>query len=216
MSEAPIPVERDSVADQDADDLAALLAKRERAKPNRWTYLLGVGLVLVIGVVAGAWIGRTTAPTSGPSFPAGGFPGFRPGAGGAGGAGFPGAGFPGAGFPGAGFGGPGETGGSATAGSSGGSATSGTVKLIDGQNLYITDASGATVKVKVGATATVTSQSPSTLADIPVGATVTISGSTGPDGTITAQSVTQGLSASASASGSASPSPSISSQGVTK
>ena len=173
MSETPDPVELDERVDKDAEDLAALLAKRERARPNRWTYLLAIALVLTVGVVAGAWVGRATAPASGPAFPAGGFAAFRGGGGFPGGAG---------GFPG---------GGSSSAPVAGG-VTAGTVKLVDGQNIYITDSSGATIKVKVGASTNVTAQQPSTLADIAPGSTVIVTGAAGADGTITAKTITQG------------------------
>ena len=208
MSETPDPVELDERVDKDAEDLAALLAKRERARPNRWTYLLAIALVLTVGVVAGAWVGRATAPASGPAFPAGGFAAFRGGGGFPGGAG----GFPGGagGFPG---------GGSSSAPVAGG-VTAGTVKLVDGQNIYITDSSGATIKVKVGASTNVTAQQPSTLADIAPGSTVIVTGAAGADGTITAKTITQGTLPGAptvgpSAAPSGSPIPTTSNQGVT-
>ena len=208
MSETPDPVELDERVDKDAEDLAALLAKRERARPNRWTYLLAIALVLTVGVVAGAWVGRSTAPASGPAFPAGGFAAFRGGGGVPGGAG----GFPGGagGFPG---------GGSSSAPVAGG-VTAGTVKLVDGQNIYITDSSGATIKVKVGASTNVTAQQPSTLADIAPGSTVIVTGAAGADGIITAKTITQGTLPGAptvgpSAAPSGSPIPTTSNQGVT-
>jgi hypothetical protein len=101
---------------------------------------------------------------------------------------FPGAAAGGNGFgqgASAGAGGPGG----ATA-SSGSGATTGTVKLVDGNTVYLTTASGATVTVKVSdSTALLLSQA-AALKDLPAGAAITVQGTTAADGSITATTVT--------------------------
>jgi hypothetical protein len=85
----------------------------------------------------------------------------------------------------AGAGGPGG----ATA-SSGSGATTGTVKLVDGNTVYLTTASGAIVTVKVSdSTALLLSQA-AALEDLPAGAAITVQGTTAADGSITATTVT--------------------------
>jgi hypothetical protein len=151
------------------DDLTSLLAKREHAKPNRVTWALLTLLVLCVGFVGGAVAYQKFAPSSTGSNA--GFPGTLP-------AGFPGFGaLPGAATT--------QSGTSAAAGTS----TTGTIKLVDGTNLYLTTATGETVKVKVDASAQVTQQKPSSLANLAPGVEVTVSGASAADGTVTATSV---------------------------
>ena len=163
------------------DDLAALLVKRQHAKPNRMTWTLLTLLVLMAGFVGGAaayaHFGTTSGGTSSTLRPGAFAGGFPPG-------------FPGA--PGAAAGGTASVGGSTSVG---GSATFGTVKLVDGQNLYLTTSNGETVKVKVPAAAPVTAQKKVALSDIASGSTVIVRGSTAADGTVTAQSVSEGSGA---------------------
>lgn len=152
------------------DDLATLLQRREHAKPTRLTWVLLTLLVLTIGFIGGAVAGQRLGATTSPSGGSFAMPAGMPTS------------FPsGAGFP----GGLGD----GTAADTGGSGTSGTVKLVDGENLYLTDSSGNTVKVIVPSTATVTSQRAAELADLKPGATVLVSGETADDGTVTASSV---------------------------
>jgi hypothetical protein len=70
--------------------------------------------------------------------------------------------------------------------------TVGTVKLVDGQKLYVTDASGATVIVTVPATATVTSQAEIPLSGLSAGDSVVVRGEAAADGSVTATSVAEG------------------------
>ena len=101
-----------------------------------------------------------TAPASGPCLralvgPPGGVGGFArngTGNGGTGGTATPGGGA----APGGGFGGE-------------GGATIGTVKLVDGNNVYLTDSSGATVKVTLAPNASVTVTKKGKLADLTPG-----------------------------------------------
>ena len=69
--------------------------------------------------------------------------------------------------------------------------TLGTVKRVDGSNLYLTTAAGATVKVIVPETASVTSQADTALVDLTKGATVIVRGEAAPDGTAMATSVSE-------------------------
>lgn len=172
-------VDPEAAMEKEHDDLATLLRKREHAKPNRFTYVVLGLLIVAVGFGAGAWAqskwGASSSAGGGlPDFAAGGnFPAF----GGAGAGTGTDTGTGTGGFAGGGF---------------GGGATFGTVKLVDGSTLYITDASGNTVTVKVPNTATVTSQETVALSDLAAGDTVIIRGETADDGTVTAQSVSEG------------------------
>jgi hypothetical protein len=166
MSDAIDPVDVD-------DDLSTLLARREHARPNRLTWTLLALLVLAVGFIGGALVEKRVgaSETSLPDFAALAAAGGPPGALG-----------------------------TTTAGAQGGLApggaltgmTVGTVTLVDGTNLYITDSTGATVKVIVPATATVTAQSDVSLADLPAGTSVIVRGDAADDGTVTATSVAEG------------------------
>jgi hypothetical protein len=154
----------------DNDDLATLLARREHARPNRLTWVLLVLVVLTVGFIGGAFIEKRNASSgTAPNFAA-----LR------GGGGFAGAGGAGGAAPG------GQGAAAAPAGT-----TTGTVKLVDGQNLYVTDAAGNTVKVIVPDTASITSQVDASLTDLTAGTTVVINGEPGADGTVTATSVSE-------------------------
>jgi hypothetical protein len=84
-------------------------------------------------------------------------------------------------------------------GASGG-ATTGTVKLIDGTNIYITDSNGTTVKVATTPQSQISITAPGSVTAIKPGDNVTVSGATGSDGTITAANVRDsGAGASTSA-----------------
>jgi hypothetical protein len=148
---------------------------RPRKRAHRLTYVLG-GLALVaIGALGGIAIqkhedhGSTTA-ASPTGAPAGAFAGGR----------------------GAGGGAPGAGGGAGGAG-----ATVGTVKLIDGNNIYVTEANGTVVKVAVNAASQLTKTDPATIKDITPGESVIVRGATGTDGSVTATAVTASPAASA-------------------
>jgi len=85
-------------------------------------------------------------------------------------------------------------GGAAAAGGAGGAgagagATFGTVKLIDGTNVYVADASGNITKVATNAQSAITITSTGTAKNIKPGDTVVVTGPTGADGTITATAI---------------------------
>jgi hypothetical protein len=71
----------------------------------------------------------------------------------------------------------------------GGGATTGTVKLIDGTNIYITDSNGSVVKVATTPQSQISITASGSVTAIKPGDNVTVSGATGSDGTITAASV---------------------------
>jgi hypothetical protein len=153
------------------DDLPSLLRRREHARPNRVTWILLALLLVSAGFVGGAYVNeRFGASASGlPS----GFP-----------AGLPDGGIP-TGLP------DGASPAQGT-GTAFGDMTVGTVKLVDKQSVYITTPDGATVKVSVPDTATVTAEQDVDLADLEAGSTVIIRGTTAADGTVTATSVSEG------------------------
>ena len=70
-----------------------------------------------------------------------------------------------------------------------GGATIGQVKLIDGNNIYVTDASGNVVKVATTPDSKITVTNAGTVKDVKPGDTVLVTGSTGSDGTVTATDV---------------------------
>jgi hypothetical protein len=86
------------------------------------------------------------------------------------------------------FGGTGRGGGATL----GGGATVGTVTAIKGSTLYVTDASGNTVKVSTSAASRVTKTVTGSLKDVHPGDTIVVQGSTGSKGTIAARSITLG------------------------
>jgi hypothetical protein len=151
--------------DTSEDDLASLLRRREHARPNRATYVLVTMLVLTVGFIGGAVAMQKFGPTSTSS--TGAFPGMPSDLAGI--------------FP-TGGGMPGAVGGM----------TAGTVKLVDGRNIYLTTAAGETVKVIVPETASVTSEEEVDLAELASGSTVVVRGETADDGTVTATSVAEG------------------------
>jgi hypothetical protein len=154
------------VADDDPfeDDLTEQLAARApRRLANRATVVLA-GLVLVIGgFVAGAQVEKNF----------GHLPSATPTAFPTGGAGRFAGGFGGAA--------PSPTGG----------ATTGTVKFVDGTTVYITMPNGDVLTVKTDGSTAIQLTQPGTVKDLQVGATVTVTGQAGSDGTMTATKITK-------------------------
>jgi hypothetical protein len=98
-----------------------------------------------------------------------------------------------------------STGGAAASGAFGGSSgsgagagftrpTAGTVAYLAGSTLYVTNSEGNTVKVKTSAGTTVNKTVKSTVKDIHPGETVTVTGATGSNGAVTAESISAGSS----------------------
>jgi hypothetical protein len=88
-----------------------------------------------------------------------------------------------------GGGGAGGFGGGGFAGGAGGGVTSGTVKLIKGTSLYVTDTSGNTVKVALTGSSAVTKTETTTIAGIHPGDTVLAIGTAGKNGIVAAKQV---------------------------
>lgn len=160
---------------RDEDDLATLLAKREHARPNRITWALLALLLVAIGFVGGAVAYERYGPAASPGLPTfgGGLPDFVSNGG-----------LP-SGMP-----------GSASSGGSSDSTaqtttTQGTVKLVDGDTVYVATDDDSVVIVTVPDNAPVTTQKAIRLSDLAVGSTVTVAGAAGTDGKVIADSVSE-------------------------
>jgi hypothetical protein len=164
------------------DDLdAELEARRPRRVVTRWTVGLAGVAVAVACFAAGAQVQKSygspasTAPAGAQQAPGGqgayGFPGGQAGQGGQ----------------------RGQRGGqdagtapSATAGT----AVTGTVKLVDGTTVYVELPDGTVITVRTNGSTTVQTAQPGSLADLSVGATVTVDGARAGE-TVTATKVTK-------------------------
>ena len=80
-------------------------------------------------------------------------------------------------------------GGAAGGGGGGGGATVGQVKLVDGSNIYVTDASGNTITVATTSSSQFTKLNPATLKDVQPGDTVIVRGAQQTDGSVSAATV---------------------------
>jgi hypothetical protein len=153
---------------------------RPRRRAHALTFVLAGLLLIGAGFYGGVLVQKhqdhgTTASTTGTgrgrAFAAGAASGAT-GATGASGA----SGAVGGGFGGRGFGG-------------GGGAVTGTVKLVDGRNVYVTDAGGNVVKIETGASSTLTKTDPATTRDVAPGNVVIARGTQNSDGSYTASSL---------------------------
>ena len=148
---------------------AQLLARRRKRLPKLTLALLAAvlaGAVFIGGVEVQKHYGKaSTSSNAASGFPAA----FAARAAGAGGAGNPAAFFGG-----------------------GGGTTSGTVTLIKGQTLYVTDVSGNTVLVHTTATSRFTKSITASRRTIHPGDTVTVTGSQNKDSSVSARQVTIG------------------------
>ncbi|MFN8172035.1 MAG: DUF5666 domain-containing protein [Candidatus Nanopelagicales bacterium] len=169
------------LSDDNDEDLASLLAKREHARPNRATWALLALIVLAVGFVGGAFAQSKWGTSSSST---GGMPDFSAMSGAATGGQASGVTTGSSGQGSAQSGGQGGFG--------GGGMTFGTIASVDGNTLTVTDSSGKTITVAVPSSATVTANQEVSLAELAAGDTVIVRGETGDDGTITATSVTEG------------------------
>ena len=150
--------------DLDALGLGPPTKVRRRGKVDKWTRILAVAVVLLLVFYLGVRLGHTSRPKA-----------ATPPAGGAG-----------AGAPGA------AGGGAATAGSGGGGgaaapkAATGTVKVVDGNIIYVSQPDGTTKKVVANDSTRFTRTVPAGLRDVQPGDRVTVEGSADPDGTVNA------------------------------
>jgi hypothetical protein len=157
---------------------AAGSRRARRRRFGRLTYVLAGLLVAAAGFLLGVQVQKGQSEDSA----AGGLPSgvsLPAGLGGGGGA------------PGGGGNGGGGSGATPGAGGDAGGVTFGQVKLVDGDNVYVTDAQGNTVKVSA-ADAQITTSQPGTLNDLKPGETVVVQGEADKEGTIKAASVSTG------------------------
>jgi hypothetical protein len=191
---AQVPVVDAGGADHGSDEFSALFTgeadewpTQGPAKGLRLPWPVAGLLVLLLafgGLWAGAYMQRSSSSSSSAASPFGSSFSIPGGATAAGrGTGGP------SGFPGASS-----------------SAASGTVTDIIGNTLYVTNASGNLVAVKVGTNTTVDRNAKSSLSALQPGDTVTVQGTKAKDGTVTASSVSatqSGVSSGAAAFGGA-------------
>ncbi|MEV6005941.1 hypothetical protein AB0M29_03975 [Streptomyces sp. NPDC051976] len=170
----------------DARDISAELAAPPRRKLPWLTLLLSAGVVAAAAFAGGALVEKNhlqSSPTaSRGTFGGGTGGGTRTGAtGGTGTARTGGTGLPGA------------TGGAGGTGGNGGSGvTIGTIKLVDGNTIYVTDAQGNIVKVTTGGSTKVTESKSGKVSDLQPGQSVTVRGSQNSSGDVAATTVTEG------------------------
>jgi hypothetical protein len=168
-------------------DLTVALARRPKVRLPSLTMTLTIVAVLGLGFMAGALVGKHYGSTSSSS--AAGFGAFtRFGAGGA-----------------ASSGGTSSSASSATSGSSGssgfpgrsglfggsGAATFGTIKLVDGNIVYVQTETGSIVQVTTSAATKVTASTSVPLKDLTPGETVIVEGTTKANGSVAATSINQ-------------------------
>jgi hypothetical protein len=156
------------------ESLAADLRKTRVTTP--FTRVLLVLIVLSVGFLGGALVDRWQRPSSSASSVQSLISSFRRGA--RGGSGVAGTGGGAAAL----FGGGGG-------GGAGGGATIGTVKLVDGTNVYVTDSSGNVVKILTNGASQLTKTDPATVKDVAPGETVIARGTQNSDGSYTATNV---------------------------
>jgi hypothetical protein len=160
----------DAVPSTDNELLTQILARRNRRLPKMTlalAALLVVALTFVIGAEVQKHYGTSAASASGPSAAAAAAFGRARAAGG---------------FAGGGAGGAGGFGAAA-------SGTTGTVTLIKGSTLYVTDSSGNTSIVKTSASSRVTKTVTASVKTIRPGSVVTVVGPQAKDGSYTATSI---------------------------
>jgi len=170
MSNPPAPP-----YDDDADEPD--FRPRPRRRAHALTFVLAGALLIAAGFYGGVLLqkhedhGSSTA--SGTTARARGFaaPAGATGIGGTGGAAARAGGFN--------FGG----------GGAGGGAVTGTVKLVDGKNVYVTDTSGNVVKVATSGSSQLTKTDPATTKDVAPGDVVIVRGTQNSDGSYTASTL---------------------------
>ncbi|MFG2721946.1 hypothetical protein ACGFW5_27205 [Streptomyces sp. NPDC048416] len=168
----------------DARDISAELSAPPRPRLPWLTLLLSGGLVAGIAFAAGALVEkgqhqgssatqRTPAAAGRGASQAGQRPGFGSGQSGQSGQG-------------------GQRQGGGTGAAAAGGLTIGTVKLVDGSTIYVTDTQGNVVKVTTAGSTQVTESKSGKVSDLQPGQTVTVRGSQNATGDVAATTVTQG------------------------
>ncbi|WP_073818025.1 DUF5666 domain-containing protein [Kitasatospora sp. CB01950] len=166
----------------DARDITAELAAPPRRKLPWPTLALAGGLIAVLSFAGGVWYQKDNGPANGGTRASGGqqYPGGQNGQQ---------SGRRGTGQGGYGGGQNGQQGGGQFPG---GGFTRGTVKSVDGDTVYLTDANGNTVKVTTGDSTKVTTTKEGKVGDLQPGQSVTVLGSKGADGSYSATQLTEG------------------------
>jgi hypothetical protein len=190
---------------RDDRDLSEMVARDGQPVITRFTLVLGVAALFLGGIIAGSYF--QTANGSAATGAGAALASARTGAAGSSARGTGAAsGFSGFGGGGGGFGAP---------------VASGQIQLIDGTNVYVTTQTGSIVKVATDATTRIRQSTTLTVKQLKVGDTVSVSGQSGADGTVTAASINvgalpvgigTGATGSATKSGSAAPSTTSSTQ----
>lgn len=166
--------------DEIEPDQSLLADLRKTRITTPFTRVLLVLIVLSVGFLGGALVDRWQRPSSSSNSLASALSQFRAGRGGRGGSG--------------GSGAAGAAGGGAAAffgGGAGGGATIGTVKLVDGTNVYVQDTAGDDIKVTTSPSTQVTVSQPGKVSDLKPGASVIVLGAASSDGTtVAATSIT--------------------------
>ncbi|MFE2428851.1 hypothetical protein ACFXJ5_19185 [Streptomyces sp. NPDC059373] len=157
----------------DMRDISAELSAPPKRKLPWPTLLLTSSVVAVLAFTGGVLVEK--GQSSGSAAPGG--------AAAAGGARFGGAASAGTG---------GQAPGGGNAGGAGSGMTAGTVKVVDGSTIYVTDAQGNIIKVKTGKSTQVSVAKSGKVSDLKPGQTVTVRGSQSSSGDITATTVTEG------------------------
>ncbi len=162
--------------DLDAMGLGPPTKVRRRGKVDKWTRILGVAVVLLLVFNVGVRMGHASRPKA--AAPTGAGAGAGAGAAGAG------ANAGGSGSTGAAGGGAGAAGGAGAGAPK--SAAAGTVKVVDGNTIYVSQPDGTTKKVVAGDSTRFARTEPAELRDLQPGDRVTVEGSSQPDGTVSA------------------------------
>lgn len=152
-----------------SDDLATEILRKRRKKLPRLTAALAIAVALGAGVVGGIEIQKHYGGSSTSSGTGGGAAAFASRFGNGRTVGFGGFGRPGGGA---------------------GGVTAGTVTLIRGSTLYVTDASGNTVMVRTSPSSRVTKTVAGTVRTIHPGDAVTVTGTRAGNGSYTASTIT--------------------------
>jgi hypothetical protein len=182
------PVGADGELDPDAEhgiedvlgfELPPPAERSRRARINVATAVLATLVIAAGAFFAGVRVEKSHAKSSGTSNLAAAFSRFAAGrTGGTGGTGTTGRGGAAAGA------------GGAAGGAAGAGVTVGTVKLVDGDNVYVTDTAGGITKVHVPSSATISVTQTGKVGDVKPGDTVIVRGAAGGDGTVAATSLT--------------------------
>jgi hypothetical protein len=167
------------------DDLAVALAARPaKAKLPRVTLALGAAVLICAGFIGGALVEKHSGGTTAGRGAAFGGAAFT-------GGGFSGGGFAGRGGFGAGAGtGTGTGAGTGTGTTGAGGGITGTITVVSGNTLYVTSSSGTVYTIQISGTTAISVAQSGTVGDLKAGQSVTVSGSAGTNGDVTATTIT--------------------------